>query len=159
MPKSNEKQLNVEYSIRVNEVGDKDLPSLTLSQLWKGLVLKLTHPQKFSEQVGECRVQWINDIQFIREQQFPAFVIEDKVTLTPEQKIQVRSLASVTEAFSLTILIRSESDAALIVTYQYQRASANEDGLDVDNYLAEAYKQADEASILKMKQMVGSGDI
>jgi hypothetical protein len=132
---------------------------LTLDQLWKGLILKLTHPQRFDHQIKHCHVGWLNHRQFIREQQYPTLKVEDKVTLTPQSAISIHSMAYGSNAFSLSIDIKATPEHQIILHYQYQRSSANYDDLDTDQYLALAYKQADEAAIEQIKSLVSLGEL
>lgn len=150
------KQFTAEHSVVIDCAASG---SLTRKQLWKGLMLKFINPQRFNDQIDHCQVQWLNDRQFIREQQFPTFIVEDKVTLHLEHSIEVKSLGSEVEDFSLVITIDSASENQLVVNYQYSRTSANDDGLDVDNYLAEAYKRADEAFIEQIKVLTSSEEL
>lgn len=138
---------------------DGNPTSLTLYQLWQGLLLKVTHPQRFDDQVEHCHIQWLNDIQFIREQQYSAHTVEDKVTLTPNTAIAIQSLVAGHDAFSLSIDIETTSNQQFTVHYQYQRASANQGDLDVDQYLAQAYKKADEETLQQIKSLARSGEL
>jgi hypothetical protein len=153
------KTFETKHSITVNLDGSNGSSLLTPDQLWQGLLLKLVHPQRFDSQIKHCHIGWLNDRQFIREQQYSTFKVEDKVSLTPQSTIFVQSLASNIDAFSLSISIETTSESQRVVHYHYQRSSVSEEGLDANKYLALAYKQTDEATIEKIKSLVSLGEL
>jgi hypothetical protein len=152
------KKLIVRHSIHVNCEGDENA-GLTPEQLWEGLMLKLTAPQRFDDHIERCDIQWISNIQFIRELQYPAQKVEDKVTLNPHSAMSIQSLVSGENAFSLVIEIKTSLTQQLTVYYEYTRPSAHQDGFEADKYLAEAYRLSDEATIQKIKSLVSLGEL
>ena len=82
--------IEVSKRIPVNEPGQ---PTLTRSDVWKGLVMKANNALPFVPAMTHCHVlQRESDSVFVREIEFRGERCRERITLTPEQRVKFERL-------------------------------------------------------------------
>jgi hypothetical protein len=75
-------------AVPVNDRSNADLPVLTRSQVWRGLVLKAENALPFVPKMTKCEVFEQGDNYLVRDVVFRGDPATERVTFYPEQKVQ-----------------------------------------------------------------------
>jgi len=109
-------------AIPVNDSTDPDLPVLTRSHIWRGLVLKAENALPFVPKMTQCDVIEREGNVLVRDVTFRGEPAREQVTLTPEQQVRFERLSGKTLG---TILNEIEADTdgnlALRFTFSLER--------------------------------------
>ena len=151
-------RLEFEHIIQVNDPRQSQLPTMTRTQLWEGLLFRTRYPGHFNPSLSTTLEQ-VSTTQFIRHLRFGEDSLRDVVSLRPEQEIETRTDASAGQMFAHSITrIEEPAPGHLVVRFYYCRDSGNEQaGLDVDSYLKAAYLQSDRDAIVELRRFAQQG--
>lgn len=149
--------LEFEHIIQVNDPGNDEIPMLTRSQLWEGLVLRARRPDKFNNSLqvttqdyGEGEFERIIDVGEVR--------FRERVLLYPDDSIHTETLEEFDQidARSVTQLEEPE-EGYLFVRFSYRRELDEDGGVDVGEHLKSAYLQTDRDAIGLIRMLAQSG--
>lgn len=109
-------------AIPINDFANPDLPVLTRSHVWRGLVLKAENALPFVPKMTQCDVIEREGNVILRDVTFRGEPARERVTLTPELRVTFERLSGKTMG---TILNEIEEDAdgnlALRFTFSLER--------------------------------------
>lgn len=149
--------LEFEHIIQVNDPGNDEIPMLSRSQLWEGLVLRARRPDKFNNSLqvttqdyGEGEFERIIDVGEVR--------FRERVLLYPDESIHTETLEEFDQidARSVTQLEEPE-EGYLFVRFSYRRELDEDGGVDVGEHLKSAYLQTDRDAIGLIRMLAESG--
>lgn len=154
--------LKFEHIIQINDPANPEIAPVSREGLWRGLMLRATHPEFFNPGLT-CRLEVDEDISqhqsFVRIITAGDLVLRDVVRIVPMQEIStlIDGHEQAIHARSLT-RIEVPQQGHLIVRFMYERDSiAEQGGLNADEYLKSAYLQSDVDAIIKIREMIRDG--
>lgn len=149
--------LEFEHIIQVNDPANSDIPLLTRSQLWEGLVLRARRPDKFNDSLNVRTDDYAEDeferIIDVGENQF-----HERVMLYHDERIHTQTMEEYDQidAESVTQLEEPE-EGYLFVRFSYRRELEEDDSVDVGEHLKSAYLQTDRDAIGLIRMLAESG--
>lgn len=149
--------LEFEHIVQVNDLADSSLTVLTRSQLWQGLVMRARYPEKFNPGLA-CQSERVEDNVFIRTIKVADSNFCERVILTPEIRINTRSVSSTQQIQTESIAcIEEPEDGYLFVRFKYRRELEDrDDRVDVGEHLKAAYVQVDRDAIAMIRVLAAS---
>jgi hypothetical protein len=140
--------LNYEHLIQINDVANPNLPVLTRTQLWDGLVLRAEHPQLFVIGLDRCVMLGREGNTLDRELHFGQAVVRDHVTFTTGESVRYDIRAADGEiGGSLTMKIEEPEAGNLFLRFEYRTTlstdESTEDARQTVGIVKEAYRTAD----------------
>jgi hypothetical protein len=156
--------MNYEHLVQVNDPLNPLLGTLSLGQLWQGLVLRAEQPQRFVMGLEQCTILSRNDNVFNRELVYgPTATVRDRVTLRPFESIEYTIDATEQHVGgSLTMSIEAPDEAQLFVRFAYKTSLATDNQADPERtseFVKSAYREADIDTIRVIRQMAERGDL
>ncbi|WP_347556413.1 SRPBCC family protein [Robbsia sp. KACC 23696] len=156
--------MNYEHLVQVNDPLNPLLGTLSLGQLWHGLVLRAEQPQRFVMGLEQCRILSRDDNVLHRELVYgPTATVRDRVTLRPFESIEYTIDATEQHVGgSLTMSIEAPDEAQLFVRFAYRTSLPTGEQADPDRtseFVKSAYREADIDTIRVIRQMAESGDL
>lgn len=150
--------LEFEHLIEINDPEAPHIPFMSRTQLWEGLVFRAKHPGHFTPNL-QCRVTEMTEDGFIRVLGFGEHSLRDRVVLLDEQEIHTRPAEEKPLLFAESITrIEEPMPGHLFVRFLYRRDSGNEaGGLNVDEYLKQAYLENDRNAISLLRRFAAEG--
>lgn len=152
--------MTFEHLVQINDLTRPDLPMLTRSQVWEGLVLRARRPDRFLVGVDEYQILEQQPAYLKRCLQLPGLQVVDEVTFWHEARIEYRTLPTDSvPAATLVMDIEEPETGALFVRFRYQSASIEHrgDAMPYDQYLQEAYVATDVETIQIIRQLAETG--
>ncbi len=149
--------LEFEHIVQVNDLTNSGLSVLSRSQLWRGLVLRARHPDKFNGGL-ECNSEKVSSNEFLRTIAVGEFSFCERVVLEPESKISTRTLPHLQQIHSesITCIEEPETDY-LFVRFSYRRElDDNDERVAVGEHLKAAYVQVDRDAIAMIRMLAES---
>lgn len=145
--------LEFEHIVQVNDLGNDELPVITRSQLWQGLVYRARKPQHFNHSL-HCDIDDGDATRFTRRIQAGSSCFLEEVLLTPEQQIVTQTpSAEPIQTRSVTTIEEPEPNS-LFVRFHYRRdLIANDPRVDVAAHLKAAYVQLDRDAIARIRDL------
>lgn len=149
--------LEFEHTIQVNDLSEEDLPVLTRTQLWEGLMLRARRPDKFNSSLKVTTKDYAED-EFERIIDVGEFKFYELVTLYPNEKIHTQTMEEYEQihAESVTHLEEPE-EGYLFVRFSYRRELDEDGSVDVGEHLKSAYLQTDRDAIAMIRSLAKSG--
>ena len=153
--------MKFEHLVQINDPLNPLIDPLTRSQVWRGLVRRAKQPKAFVETLDACEINVFSELVLTRALTFGRLVIHDQVTLTPEDSVRYDIEAS-SEVPGGTLLktIEEPGPEQLFVRFAYD-TRAIEGGPPreafYDEYVKEAYVEADIDSIMTIRKMIVEG--
>ncbi len=149
--------LKFEHIIQINDPADDEIPVLTRSQLWEGLVLRARRPDKFIDSLKVTTMEYAED-EFERIIDVGEVRFRELVMLYPDESIHTKTLEEFEqiEAESITRLEEPE-DGYLFVRFNYRREIEEDGAVDVGEHLKSAYLQTDRDAIALIRVLAQSG--
>lgn len=149
--------LEFEHIIQVNDLSEEDLPVLTRTQLWEGLMLRARRPDKFNNSLKVTTKEYGED-EFERIIDVGKLKFYELVTLYPNEKIHTQTMEEYDQidAESVTHLEEPE-EGYLFVRFSYRRELDEDGSVDVGEHLKAAYLQTDRDAIAMIRSLAESG--
>ena len=149
--------LKFEHIIQVNDPASDEIPTLTRSQLWAGLVLRARRPDKFNNGLTVTTMEYAED-EFERIIDVGEARFRELVMLYPDESIHTKTLEEFEqiEAESIT-RIEEQEEGYLFVRFNYRREVAEDGSVDVGEHLKSAYLQTDRDAIALIRLLAQSG--
>jgi hypothetical protein len=148
--------LEFEHIVQVNDPGNSELPVITRSQLWQGLVYRARNPQCFNHSLT-CEIDERDASRFTRRIKTGPSQFVEEVVLTPEQQIVTQSVpAEPLQTQSITSIEEPECHS-LFVRFHYRRDLIDNDPrVDVAAHLKAAYVQIDRDAISEIRRLAAN---
>ncbi|MCB1914504.1 MAG: DUF1857 family protein [Rhodocyclaceae bacterium] len=139
--------MHFEHLVEVNDLGNPAVADLTREELWFGLLYRAEDPAAFLPGLEECRIVERGDRRLLRELDFGATTVRDRVTFEPLEWMcfEIEPAAG-HAAGSLRISIEEPSPMALFLRFLYRTTLAEgaaSDGVEVAEYVKSAYQDSD----------------
>jgi Domain of unknown function (DUF1857) len=147
------------HVIQINDPQSSLLKALTREQVWRGLMRRAERPMDFLPQLHACNIVVRGDRLLMRELNFGAFVVRDRVRFTPQQALtfDTDSAPNIVAA-RLCIAIEASGDDQLQLrfTYDVERKRSDDVQLEAqyDTFTQAAYLQADIDSVRTMRALL-----
>ena len=155
--------MNFHHLVEINDPLLPLIENLTRAQLWQGLLRRMTEPGLFVPYLDDCQITQQSPQRFSRTLRYDDVSIDDVVTLTPQQQIQVEVPAQKEIAASvLTVTIEEPQPDHLFVRFSYGDDStpqANSAEAFYDSFRRSAYQEADIDTIKQIRQMAQDGKL
>lgn len=149
--------LEFEHIIQVNDPANAELPMLTRTQLWEGLMLRARRPDKFNSNLKVTNKEYAED-EFERTIEVGESTFHERVMLYPDEKIHTQTMEEFEqiEAESVTHLEEPE-EGYLFVRFSYRRELEDDGSVDIGEHLKSAYLQTDRDAIGLIRSLAESG--
>lgn len=149
--------LEFEHIIQVNDLSREDLPILTRTQLWEGLMLRARRPDKFNTSLKVTNKEYAED-EFERVIEVGEFIFHERVIVYPDESIHTQTMEEYEQidAQSITQLEEPE-EGFLFVRFTYRRELEEDDSEEVGEHLKSAYLQTDRDAIGLIRSLAESG--
>jgi len=149
--------LEFEHIIQVNDLTEEDLPVLTRTQLWEGLLLRARRPDTFNSSLKVTNNEYAED-EFERIIEVGEHKFHERVMLYPDERIHTQTMEEYDQidAESVTHLEEPEQ-GYLFVRFTYRRELEEEGSDDVGEHLKSAYLQTDRDAIALIRSLAESG--
>jgi hypothetical protein len=148
--------LNFEHLIQINDPLNPFVETMTLEQLWEGLVLRAEQPQLFVIGLDSCTILSRTDRTLERELHYGQATVRDRVTLSPNESVRYDIMA--TDAHvggSLTMTIEQPDDLQLLLRFEYRTTlpvADSEDARQTQEIVKSAYREADIDTVRLIRQ-------
>ncbi len=155
--------MKFEHLIQINDPMNPLIDTISIEQLWRGLVLRAESPTLFVPHLDECTIDERSSGSFKRRLRYGDLVIDDVVHLTPlkEVRYEVPAQGEIA-ASSLVMKIEAPTSAVLLVRFCYDDGQgehtdpANE---MYDDFKRSAYQEADIDTVRILRQLAGEGKL
>jgi len=153
--------LNYEHLVQINDPLNPLLETLSVEQVWAGLLLRAEQPQLFVTGLESCIILSRAGDTFERELCYGPASVRDRVTLNPG--ISVRYDIAATDTYvggSLTMTIEQPDALQLFVRFKYETTlNANEGGEDnrTLEIVKSAYREADIDTVKLIREFALAG--
>jgi hypothetical protein len=155
--------MKFEHLIQINDPLNPLIDTISIEQLWRGLVLRAENPTLFVPHLDECTIGERSSGSFERRLRYGDLVIDDVVHLTPlkEVRYEVPAQGDIA-ASSLVMKIEAPGEAVLLLRFCY------DDGLGehtdpanemYDDFKRSAYQEADIDTVRILRQLAGEGKL
>lgn len=138
--------MQFEHVVQVNDLTDDRIPNITRAQLWDGIALRATEPQRFVVGLDEFDLEWQSDTRLKRRLELPGVVVHDVVTFDRQHSVQYDIIPTADVAGgSLTMTIEEPEPDALFVRFRYcaRYVEGIGDELPYDLFVQQAYVTMD----------------
>lgn len=155
--------MKFEHLIQINDPLNPLIDTISIEQLWRGLVLRAESPTMFVPHLDECTIGDRISGSFARRLRYGDLVIDDVVYLTPlkEVRYEVPAQGEIA-ASSLKMIIEAPSDATLLVRFCYddgQGEHTDPANAMYDDFKRSAYQEADIDTVRILRQLAGEGKL
>ena len=155
--------MKFEHLIQINDPLNPLVSSLTIEQVWRGLVLRAESPKLFVPHLDECTIGERASGSFARRLRYGDLVIDDVVYLTPlkEVRFEVPAQGEIA-ASSLKMIIEAPTNAMLMVRFCYddgQGEHTDEANKMYDDFKRSAYQEADIDTVRILRQLANEGKL
>lgn len=154
--------MNFEHLIAINDPGNPLLVSLTRQQVWDGLQHRGDNPLPFLPGLESCTLLGRDDECLLRELDFGAARIRDRVTMSVLEWVRFDIEPSAHHAGgSLTIRIEEPEPERLFLRFTYGTtfaASASEEDRAYAEYIKSAYQQSDIDCVRIIRTLAAEGN-
>ncbi len=153
--------MKFEHLIEINDPLNPLIDALSITQLWRGLVLRAESPKLFVPHLDDCVIDERTDNGFRRRLRYGELVIEDRVVLEPMRQVryQVAAQQDISES-SLTMTIETPTEDTLFVRFQYEDghdAATDAANAMYDDFRRSAYVESDIDTIGMLRDLASQG--
>lgn len=153
--------MNFEHLIAINDPGNPLIAPLSRAQLWTGLRYRIENPVPFLPGLESCRIVERGEAHLLRELDFGAARIVDKVTQAEEEWVCFEIQPSAEHAGgSLTIRIEEPEPDYLFLRFTYVTTfadSGNAEERAYIEYIKSAYHQSDLDCVRLIRTLAADG--
>ena len=153
--------MKFEHLVQINDPLNPLADPLTRDQLWRGLKHRAESPKEFVLTLDAADITSCGENSFTRTLIFGHLVIRDQVTFSPQHDVRYDIEASAeVPGGTLVMTIEEPAEEQLFVRFAYD-TRAVEGGPPreayYDEYLQQAYVEADVDSILTIRRLIVEG--
>lgn len=153
--------MKFEHIIEINNPNNHNIPSLSIEQLWQGLVLRAKSPKLFIPHLDECHVLETAENTVSRVSHYGNLTVHDTVTFAPQQHVHYHvPVQGEVPASTLKMTIESPQHDVLLVRFVYEdNKSDAENAADkmYDDFRKSAYHEADIDTIRIIRELALEG--
>ena len=153
--------MKFEHLIEINDPLNPLIDTLSLEQVWRGLVLRAESPKLFVPHLDECQISERGGSGFSRRLRYGELVIEDKVILVPQMQVRYEVAAQKDiSASSLVMTIEMPDEASLWVRFQYDDghdAATDAANAMYDEFRRSAYQESDIDTVRILRELAAEG--
>ncbi|RYY22354.1 MAG: DUF1857 family protein [Sphingomonadales bacterium] len=155
--------MKFEHLIEINDPMNPLIDTISIEQLWRGLVLRAESPTLFVPHLDECTLGERNSGSVARRLRYGDLVIDDVVYFTPlkEVRYEVPAQGEIA-ASSLSMKIEAPTSAMLMVRFCYddgQGEHTDPANAMYDDFKRSAYQEADIDTVRILRQMASQGKL
>jgi hypothetical protein len=151
--------IEVSKRIPVNEPGQ---PVLTRSDVWKGLVMKADNALPFVPAMTHCKVlDRESDTVFVREIEFRGERCRERITLTPEQRVEFVRLDGSVLGTILNLIEEDDSGLGLRFSFKLKLdrvADGSAEEIEYGKVVEKDYLKAVDATLAAIRKMKTARD-
>ncbi len=149
--------LEFEHLVQVNDLNNSNINALSRSQLWRGLVMRAQHPEKFIRSL-DCQTKLLGEHEFLRTINAGGSTFCERVELFPEERIHTSTVSDREQIKAESTTSIEEPEAGyLFVRFKYKRELEDtDDQVDVGEHLKAAYVQVDRDAIAMIRMLAES---
>lgn len=155
--------MNFEHLIAINDPGNPLIVPLTREQLWAGLRYRVDNPLPFLPGLEACTLLEQGDDYRLRELDFGAARIRDRVTMVEGHWVCFAIEPGETHAGGrLTITIEEPEPAYLFLRFAYATtlaSTANDEDKAYVEYVKSAYQQSDIDCVQVIRMLAAEGTL
>lgn len=153
--------MQFEHLIAINDPGNPLVMPLSRRQLWAGLLHRVDNPVPFLPGLESCTIVERTDEYLLRELDFGAAMIQDRVTMAEMRWVRFEILANAEHAGgTLTISIEEPDAGYLFLRFAYQTtlaANPNSEERAYVEYVKSAYHQSDIDCVRIIRTLAAAG--
>jgi hypothetical protein len=153
--------MRFEHIIEINDPQSPELPYLTASQLWRGLLLRVRQPQVFVEALESATVTEVGPGRYQRQLEYGSFEVHDEVVIDDDLLISTHVVAPADIAgMALWVQLQAPAPQSLVVRFIYSDDGSQQTAeLNAAEQRARqaAWLHADRDAIALIRRMAGSG--
>jgi hypothetical protein len=155
--------MKFEHLIEINDPLNPLIDTISVEQLWRGLVLRAEDPKRFMPHLDECTISEREAGSFKRSLRYGELVIADRVVLTPllQVRYEVPAQGEIAES-RMTMTIEAPSEGVLWVRFFYDDGNpdaGDEMGKMYEDFKKSAYQEADIDTIKIVRQLAAEGKL
>jgi len=155
--------MKFEHLIQINDPMNPLIDTISIEQLWRGLVLRAESPTMFVPHLDECTIGERSSGSFQRRLRYGDLVIDDVVYMTPlrEVRYEVPAQGEIA-ASSLRMTIEAPTNAMLMVRFSYddgQGEHSDPANAMYDDFKRSAYQEADIDTVRILRQLASEGKL
>ncbi len=154
--------MNFEHLIQINDPANPLIESLTRDQIWQGLLHRVENPLPFLPGLASCTILERQAAGLLRELDFGAATIRDRVTLAAADWVRFDILPSAAHAGgSLTISIEEPQPDCLFLRFAYRTTLASNPNSEEQayiEYVKSAYHQSDVDCVRLIRTLAATGN-
>ena len=155
--------MKFEHLIEINDPMNPLMDTLSIEQVWRGLVLRAESPSLFVPHLDECIIGERSSGSFARRLRYGDLVIDDVVYMTPlkEVRFEVPAQGEIA-ASNLRMIIETPTSAMLMVRFCYddgQGEHTDPANAMYDDFKRSAYQEADIDTVRILRQLAGEGKL
>ncbi|MCA1857266.1 DUF1857 family protein [Massilia oculi] len=155
--------MKFEHLIQINDPLNPLADTLSVEQLWRGLVLRAESPTLFVPHLDECTIGERSSGSFKRRLRYGDLVVDDVVHLTPLQQVRYEVPAQgEIAASSLLMRIEAPAKGVLLVRFCYddgQGEHTDPANAMYDDFKRSAYQEADIDTVRILRQLAEEGKL
>lgn len=155
--------MKFEHLIQINDPLNPLIDTISIEQLWRGLVLRAESPTLFVPHLDECTIGERTSGSFTRRLRYGDLVIDDVVHLTPLKEVRYEVPAQGEIAASnLKMIIEAPTEGVLLVRFCYddgQGEHTDPANAMYDDFKRSAYQEADIDTVRILRQLAGEGKL
>ncbi|MCA1247755.1 SRPBCC family protein [Massilia sp. MS-15] len=155
--------MKFEHLIQINDPLNPLADTLSVEQLWRGLVLRAESPTLFVPHLDECTIGERSSGSFKRRLRYGDLVVDDVVHLTPLQQVRYEVPAQgEIAASSLLMRIEAPAEGVLLVRFCYddgQGEHTDPANAMYDDFKRSAYQEADIDTVRILRQLAEEGKL
>jgi len=155
--------MKFEHLIQINDPMNPLIDTISVEQLWRGLVLRAESPTMFVPHLDECTIGERDSGSFKRRLRYGDLVIDDVVYMTPLKEVRYEVPAQGEIAAScLSMKIEAPGDAVLLVRFSYddgQGEHSDPANAMYDDFKRSAYQEADIDTVRILRQLASQGKL
>lgn len=145
----------------INDPLNPLIESLTRTQLWNGLLLRVESPKMFVPWLDSCRVYDRTEDGLSREQRYGELTILDRASFTPQERIEIQvPQQKDIPASTLVMSIEEPQPGILCVRFEYDDGVEEVEGsMDAfyNEFRQSAYKESDIDTVGIIRQLAEQG--
>lgn len=153
--------MNFEHLIQINDLQNPLVETLTRDQVWRGLQHRIEDATPFLPGLERCTIVARHADHLLRELDFGAAVIRDRVTYADNHWVRFEILPSEKHAGgSLTITIEEPEPHSLFLRFAYATtfaATASAEDRAYMEYIKSAYQQSDLDCVRVIRTLTAGG--
>ena len=153
--------MHFEHLIQINDPANPLIVSMSRAALWDGLMHRVENAVPFLPGLERCTITERTDEYLLRDLDFGAAIIRDRVSFADLHRVRFDILPSPTHAGgSLTITIEEPTPEALFLRFTYQTSLAEDGNIEdkaYSEYVKSAYFQSDIECVRIIRTLAAGG--